>query len=79
LSDYNERKLSVLEALDDLDEADSFQVWDHIDENVSLEAIQMALSRYYKMGLVGRTRKPNRVYYLTDKGYERLIFLLESE
>ncbi len=79
LSGYNERKFSVLDALDELGEADSFQVWDHLDEDVSLEAIQMALSRYYKMGLVGRTRKPDRVYFLTEKGFERLNFLLESE
>ncbi len=79
LSGYNERKLSVLDALDELGEADSFQVWDHLDEDVSLEAIQMALSRYYKMGLVGRTRKPDRVYFLTEKGFERLNFLLESK
>ncbi|RLI37024.1 hypothetical protein DRO66_04570, partial [Candidatus Bathyarchaeota archaeon] len=53
LSGYNEPKVSVLDALDELEEADSFQVWDHLDEDVSLKAIQMALSRYYKMGLVG--------------------------
>jgi DNA-binding PadR family transcriptional regulator len=76
---YNEQKLSALYALDDLEEADSFQVWDYLDEDVSLEAIQMALSRYHKMGLVARTRKPDRVYFLTDKGFERLNFLLESE
>jgi len=79
LSGYNERKLSVLDALNELGEADSFQVWNHLDEDVNLVAIQMALSRYYKMGLVGRTRKPDRVYFLTEKGFERLEFLLESE
>ncbi len=79
LSDHNEGNLSVLDALDELGEADSFQVWNHLDDDVSLEAIQMALSRYYKMGLVGRTRKPDRVYFLTEKGFERLNFLLESE
>ncbi len=63
LSDHNEGNLSVLDALDELGEADSFQVWDHLDEDVSLEAIQVALSRYYKMGLVGRTRKSDRVYF----------------
>ncbi len=63
LSGYNERKLSVLDALDELGEADSFKVWDHLDEDVSLNAIEQALSRYYKMGLVDRTRKPDRVYF----------------
>jgi DNA-binding MarR family transcriptional regulator len=79
LSDHNEGKISVLDALDELEEADSFQVWEHLDEDVSIKAIQMALSRYYKMGLVGRTRKPDRVYFLTEKGFERLEFLLDSE
>jgi len=79
LSDHNEGKISVLDDLDELGEADSFQVWGHVDEDVSLNAIEQALSRYYKMGLVGRTRKPDRVYFLTEKGFERLEFLLESE
>ncbi len=79
LSGYNERKLSVLDALDELEEADSFQVWDHLDKDVSLKANEQALSRYYKMGLVGRTRKPDRIYFLTDKGFERLNFLIDSE
>jgi len=69
----------VLDALDELKEADSFQVWEHLDEDVSLEAIQIALSRYHKMGLVARTRKQARVYFLTEKGFERLNFLIESE
>ncbi|MEE8569536.1 MAG: hypothetical protein V3S97_00880, partial [Candidatus Bathyarchaeia archaeon] len=34
--------------MDELEEADSFQVWDHLDEDVSLNAIEQALSRYYK-------------------------------
>ena len=79
MSVYHEWKLSVLDAFDELGEADSFQVWDHLDEDVSLNAIEQALSRYYKIGLVGRTRKPDRVYFLTEKGFERLEFLLESE
>ena len=79
LSDHNEGNISVLDALDEIEEADSFQVWDHVDENVSLYAIEQALSRYYKMGLVGKTRKPDRVYFLTEKGFERLNFLLDSE
>jgi hypothetical protein len=79
LSGYNERKLSVLDALNELEEASSFQVWDHLDEDVSLNAIEQAFSQYYKMGLVGRTRKPDRAYFLTEKGFERLNFLLESE
>ncbi len=65
--------------MDELEEASSFQVWDHLDEDVSLNAIEQAFSQYYMMGLVGRTRKPDKVYFLTDKGFERLNFLLESK
>jgi Mn-dependent DtxR family transcriptional regulator len=76
---YNEQKLSALYAFDELEEANSFEVWKYLDEDVNLETIQIALSRYHKMGLVARTRKPDRVYFLTEKGFERLNFLLESE
>ena len=79
MSSYNERKLSVFDALDELEEASSLKVWKYLDEDANLETIQMALSRYHKMGLVERTRKPDRVYFLTEKGFERLEFLLESE
>ncbi|RLI34002.1 hypothetical protein DRO66_09525 [Candidatus Bathyarchaeota archaeon] len=76
---YNEQKLSALYAFDELEEASSFEVWKYLDYDVNLETIQMALSQYYKMGLVARTRKPDRAYFLTEKGFERLNFLLESE
>ena len=80
--DYNERKLTILEAVDnlDLDEATSQEVYEHLIENgddVGLSAVQMALLRYHRQGLLSRRKieSVTRVYTLTDKGLERLKWL----
>ena len=78
--DYNERKLTILEAVDDLDEATSQEVYEHLignDDEVGLSAVQMALLRYHRQGLLSRRKIElvTRVYALTDKGLERLKWL----
>ena len=69
---YNERKLSVLEALEDLGEATSFEVWETQGGDVSVRGIRMALLRYHRQGLLNRS---GGVYSLSNRGFERLEYL----
>ena len=71
---YNERKYLVLDAVDDLGEATAYEVWEEQEDDVSLSAIQMALLRYHKQGLLNRWGYP-KVYSLSERGEERLEWL----
>ena len=68
--DYNERKLSVLEAMEDLEEARAYDIVEHLD--ISLGAAKMALSRYHRQGLLNRKKG---LYWLSNRGFERLQWL----
>ncbi len=70
MSGYNERKLSVLEALEDLVEARAMQVADYLD--ISYDAARQALSRYYWQGLLHRRKG---VYTLSERGRQRMDFI----
>ena len=73
LSSYNERKLSVLEALEDLVDANTMEVADYI--GISYDAARLALSRYHYQGLLNRQKG---IYTLSDSGVSRLNYLRQD-
>ena len=75
MSSYNEAKLEILEALEELGEATVEEVASLLDR--SHEGVGMALLRYHRQGLVGRHRVRGRIrmYALTERGQERLDYL----
>lgn len=82
--DYNELKLRILTLFDDSSDLDSVLVRGGIRNEKGLgpteKAIEMALLRYFRMGLLVRTRKGRRFYYrLTGKGRARRQWLLRPK
>jgi DNA-binding MarR family transcriptional regulator len=75
LSDYNEVKLEILEALEELGEATVEDVASMLGR--SYESVGMALLRYHRHRLVSRYRARGRIrmYSLTERGMERLEYL----
>ncbi len=82
--DYNELKLRILALFDESSDLDSGLVRRGIGGEKRLrpteKAIEMALLRYFRMGLLVRTRKGRRFYYkLTEKGRARREWLLRTK
>lgn len=73
--EYNERKLIVLSAVYELEEATVYDVWEAMDDEVSLSAIGMSLLRYHRQGLLNRRGDKEKIYEITGKGLERLNWL----
>ncbi len=71
---YNERKLSVLEVIFDLGEVRAWDIAESLD--IGMWAARKALSRYRRQGLLYRSWG---LYWLSDKGLERLEYLLKSK
>ena len=76
--DYNERKLAVLLAMDELMEATAYDVWQEMEDDASIYAIGMSLLRLHRQGLLTRRGYPKR-YEITEKGLERIAWLQEEE
>jgi len=56
------------------------QLRDEHNAEVSIRAVQMALMRYHRQGLLHRTRRGSVFYYsLLEKGAKRLIWLRNAE
>lgn len=77
---YNEMKKLVLSLFQPDSFLSSHEVVERLrDEqklNVSLRAVQMALMRYHRQGLLHRERRSDRfLYSLTEKGARRLRWL----
>ncbi len=70
---YNERKLSVLDAIEVLGEVRAWDIAEYL--GIDIWAARKALSRYRRQGLLYRSWG---LYWLSDKGLERLEYLLES-
>ena len=74
---YNETKRCILEALNERD-VDPRSIYEILNEftDISIKAVQMALLRYYRWGLLNRT-KYNGIYNyeITDRGIERSNWL----
>ncbi len=76
--EYNKRKLEVLKAVYDLEEATSREVYNYLEDDCSLNTIQVALLRYYRQGLLSRSGNYEKVYEITPKGIERLTWLQKT-
>jgi DNA-binding transcriptional regulator PaaX len=77
--DYNELKIRVLGLFEHSGELDSEKVLTFLVEAkvaLSDKAVEMALLRYFRQGLLSRTRRSGRFQYrLTEKGLARRIWL----
>lgn len=73
--EYNARKLVVLYAVYELEEATVSDVWEAMDDDVSLSGIGMSLLRYRRQGMLNRRGGKEKIYEITNKGLERLEWL----
>jgi DNA-binding transcriptional regulator PaaX len=80
--DYNELKIRVLELFEASGELDSERVRSLLvgaGIELSDKAVEMALLRYFRQGLLSRTRRSGRFQYrLTEKGVARRIWLSKT-
>ena len=81
--DYNELKIRVLSLFEPSGELDSENVRTHLAGakiELSDKAVEMALLRYFRQGLLSRTRRSGRFQYrLTEKGVARRIWLSKAK
>jgi hypothetical protein len=79
MSGYNQVKRGILEALDAVGEVTAGELATFLGRSDASTA--MALLRYHRQGLVsGFTVAHNaKVYALTDRGYERLVYLRSTD
>ncbi len=77
--DYNERKILILETMAELQEADANDICEVLGD-ATYPTIGMALLHYHRQGLLNREKHGGFYrYWLTTKGYERLIYLTNVE
>ena len=81
--DYNQLKVRILSLMDPEKELDSVQIGEKLaSEGLrghGEKALEMALLRYWRQGLLSRTRRGRRFYYqLTERGKARREWLLKS-
>jgi len=81
--DYNELKIRVLSLFESSGELDSEKVRTRlvgVKIELSDKAVEMALLRYFRQGLLSRTRRSGRFQYgLTEKGVARRIWLSKAK
>ena len=78
--DYNQLKLKILEFFQKSEEYESAQILNLVVTATGSEhrdkAIEMALLRYWRQGLLKRARRGGRFYYtLTERGKARREWL----
>ncbi len=80
--DYNELKIRVLSLFEASAELDSEKVRTRLvgaKIELSDKTVEMALLRYFRQGLLSRTRRSGRFQYrLTEKGIARRIWLSKT-
>ena len=81
--DYNQLKVRILSLMDPAKELDSVQIGEKLVsdglQGHGEKALEMALLRYWRQGLLSRTRRGRRFYYqLTERGKARREWLLKS-
>ncbi len=81
--DYNELKIRILRIVDPSSEYDSFQIRERLSSEgirgQGEKAVEMALLRYWRQGLLSRTRRGRRFHYrLTERGMARKEWLLKT-
>jgi predicted transcriptional regulator len=81
--DYNELKIGVLSLFEPSGELDAEKVRTRLagaQIELSDKAVEMALLRYFRQGLLSRTRRSGRFQYrLTEKGVARRIWLSKAK
>jgi DNA-binding transcriptional regulator PaaX len=81
--DFNQLKilvLSLFEASAELDSEEIRKLLSGAKIEPSDKAVEMALLRYSRQGLLARTRHAGRFHYrLTEKGLARRIWLLKAK
>jgi DNA-binding transcriptional regulator PaaX len=81
--DYNELKIRVLSLFEPSGELDSESVRIRLvgaKIELSDKAVEMALLRYFRQGLLSRTRRSGRFQYrLTEKGVARRVWLSKAK
>jgi hypothetical protein len=81
---YNELKIRILALFESTQEIDSLKVRGLLakDKSVSLtdKAVEMALMRYWRQGLLSRTRRSGMFRYsITERGLARREWLLKNQ
>jgi len=80
--DYNQLKLKILRLFKSSEEYESAQILKLAsagDGKHTDKAIEMALLRYWRQGLLKRARRQGRFYYtLTERGLARRDWLLKT-
>ena len=81
--DYNQLKMRVLRLFDPPSEYDSAQVREMLAgqgvHQHGEKAVEMALLRYWRQGLLTRARKGRKFYYrLTERGLARKDWLVKT-
>ena len=80
--DYNELKIRVLSLFEPSKDLDSQKIRDLLSGmkvQLSDKAVEMALLRYSRQGLLARTRRSGRFHYkMTEKGLAREIWLSKT-
>ena len=82
--DYNELKVRVLRLFEPAKELHSLEVHQLLGREKSLtltdKAVEMALMRYWRQGLLSRVRRGGRFQYtLTERGAARRDWLLKNK
>jgi DNA-binding transcriptional regulator PaaX len=80
---YNELKIRVLNLFESAQEFDSLKIRQLLDREKTLKltdkAVEMALMRYWRQGLLSRTRKSGMFHYsLTERGLARKEWLMKN-
>ena len=81
--DYNQLKVRILSLMDPAKELDSVQIGEKLAsdglQGHGEKALEMALLRYWRQGLLSRNRRGRRFYYqLTERGKARKEWLLRT-
>jgi len=80
--DYNELKIRVLSLFEPSKDLDSQKIRDLLSGmkvQLSDKAVEMALLRYSRQGLLAKTRRSGRFHYkMTEKGLARKIWLSKT-
>ena len=80
---YNELKVRILGLFEPTQEFDSLKIRKLLATDTTLKltdkAVEMALLRYWRQGLLSRTRRAGRFQYaLTERGFARKEWLLNN-
>ena len=80
---YNELKIHILGLFEPTQEFDSLKIRELLSTDWTLKltdkAVEMALLRYWRQGLLSRTRRAGRFQYaLTERGLARKEWLLKN-